>query len=134
MDLESKVNADLEKIRPANGKVLVNNGVTGGYSQFTVKAYADSDACIKLEDKENPDKYVMFYVQSGQSSTISVRDSKYIAKYTTGKCWFGEEAMFGKDASFTQANGTIDLTVTYIGFMCITRKLQLRFTPFWEEC
>ena len=69
----------------------------------------------KLENLTDPSKCVMFYVRKGEQATVKVRDGAYIAKYTTGKYWFGQEGMFGENASFVKADDIMEFTTTQSG-------------------
>lgn len=109
----SSLEQKLEKLRPANGKVI-HNGVGSGYSKLHVSASAN-DALIKLESTTNPDKYMLFFVRANETATMSVKEGEYIIKYTTGLTWYGTEEMFGSTASFTQADDIFKFTVTYSG-------------------
>ena len=110
----SRIEADLEAARPKNGKVLTNKGVTGGYSQFIVEA-GSTDALVKLESVDNPEKYVLFYVRAGESAKVSVKEGRYIAKYVVGPIWFNSTDMFGRDSQYEKADKIIEFDVEYKG-------------------
>lgn len=114
-ELRQKVEAELEKIRPTSGKVFYDNGVTGGYSKFTVKASSDSDAYVKLENVKDSSKYVIFYVRAGTSASIKVKEGHYNAKYVTGPYWFGEDKLFGSSSSYTKADKPVEFNLRYEG-------------------
>lgn len=103
----------LQSIRPSNGKVLKST-LSSGYGEFTVKA-DNEDVCVKLESISNPDKYLLMYVHKFDSATAQVGDGEYIAKYTTGENWFGNESMFGSEASFSKAEDVIAFETEYSG-------------------
>ena len=109
--LHAEIMETLTDIRPENGEILVNY-IGSGEGEFTVRS-ASSDACIKLEDRNNPNAYLLFYVQAQSSATISVADGDYIVKYTTGSQWYGTSSMFGKDASYTLAEDSFEFETTY---------------------
>lgn len=113
--LRQKVEAELEKIRPENGKVFYDKGVTGGYSKFTVKASSGSDAYVKLENIKDPNKYAIFYVRAGSSASIKVKEGHYNAKYVTGPYWFGEDKLFGSSSSYTKADKPVEFNLRYEG-------------------
>ena len=114
--LKDQINNELEKLRPKNGKVLENHSVTGGYSEFTVEADSNYDSLVKLERVDKPEKYVLFYVRAGEKATISVKEGDYYVKYTSGTCWYGENAKFGRSASFTKADEIMEFSVSYEGY------------------
>lgn len=116
-DIWNTTNDNLEKslrnIRPANGKKL-SNTLKWGYGEFTVKA-GDEDVCVKLESVNNPQQYLLLYVHAFNSATVQICDGEYIAKYTTGPNWFGNEKMFGNSASFAKADDTFSFETTRSG-------------------
>lgn len=107
--LESK----LESIRPKTGKVL-HNSTGSGYGTMHITAGSE-DALIKLESIENPEKYQLIYIRSGETATFSVYSGDYILKYTTGSQWYGTKEMFGADAVFTKADDTFTFSIAYSG-------------------
>ena len=113
-ELQARIDAELEAIRPANGEVLTNQGyVVGGYCRFTVDADSTHDALVKLERVDDPSKYVMFYVRAGESASVNIQPGTYYAKYCTGFRWYGEEIRFGDFSSYIQADDTMQFSVSY---------------------
>ena len=111
--LLEKLENQLESQRPKSGETFKNS--TGwGHNEFTVAA-SDQDSYVKLENLTDPSKCVMFYVRKGEQATVKVRDGAYIAKYTTGKYWFGQEGMFGENASFVKADDIMEFTTPQSG-------------------
>lgn len=112
-DLKEKIELRLTQNRPANGKTFKNN-VGWGNGEFTVKA-SNSDACIKLENRNDSSKYILFYVRANESATVKVKDGDYIAKYATGKYWYNTDSYFGKETSFTKADDILSYETTRSG-------------------
>ncbi len=110
---EEKLEKQLKKIRPKNGKVFANE-VKWGYCKFRVKA-GDKDVYVKLVSSSDPDKYVIFYVRAGETASVKVGDGKYIMKYATGDTWYGKKEMFGKNTVFTRADGYMEFETTRSG-------------------
>lgn len=108
----ANVTAALTARRPGNSVLKTSLG--NDRSQFTVNA-SDFDACIKLESLKDPNKYLLFYVRAGETFTVYVPDGSYVVKYTTGDYWFGLDSMFGRDASFTQADDVFTFETTTSG-------------------
>lgn len=111
--LMQQVRTQLDAIRPENGKILYKK-LGSGYSSLTIKA-GETDACIKLESEDNPQKYIQFYVRANSEHTISVPNGTYLFKYTCGSNWFGETKMFGSSATYSQADEILDFTLSYSG-------------------
>lgn len=116
----------LTQRRPANVVLRTSLSSSGNYGQFTVNA-SDYDACLKLESVKDPDKYTLFYVRAGETFTVYVPDGSYIVKYTTGDYWFGSDSMFGRNASYSQADDIFTFETTsdggYIYYDSITITL-----------
>lgn len=111
--LQTQLQQRLDAKRPYNGQVFTNTA-GWGYGEFSVKA-DHQDACIKLESRDDPTKYILFYARAGQEAKVNVKDGRYIAKYATGDQWFDQNVLFGKDTAYTRAEDVMDLTTTYEG-------------------
>lgn len=108
----TNVTAALNAKRPPCS--VVRTSMVSDNGKFTVNA-GDFDACIKLESVKDSGKYILFYVRAGESFTVYVPDGSYVVKYTTGNYWFGVDALFGRDASFTQADDIFTFETTTSG-------------------
>lgn len=121
--LREKVLKRLEQQRPSNGKVFQN--ATGwGYGQFTVSA-GSRDACVKLENINDPAQYVLFYVRAGEEATVKVKDGSYVAKYATGEYWFDKDSLFGSDTAYTKAEDVLEFTTTREGNSIYYTTIQI---------
>lgn len=98
--LEASFVAEISKNTPKNGEIL-GRTYGAGRNTFTVKA-GNYDVCFKLELVDNPEKFIIFYVKANQSTKINILNGEYIAKYTAGPIWYGEDMMFGPDATYYQ--------------------------------
>lgn len=101
----------LEQIRPANGKIFKSRS-DNGLVRFRVIA-EDKDVCLKLEEVDKPENYLLFYVRAGEEFTVHMDEGKYILKYTFGNYWFGEEDMFGAEGQYRQIRGEANANVLH---------------------
>lgn len=108
----TNVIAALTSRRPVN--TVLKTSLVSGKGQFTVNA-SDFDACIKLESVKDASKYMLFFVRAGETYTVYVPDGSYVVKYTTGEYWFGLDSLFGRNASFTQADDIFTFETTTSG-------------------
>ena len=124
-DLQKKLQQRLDSKRPHNGKVFTNTA-GWGYGEFLVQA-GQRDAYIKLENRDDPSKYVLFFVRAGEEAKVNVKDGHYIAKYATGEQWFDQDVLFGRDTAYTLAEDTMDFTTSteggYVYYQTITITL-----------
>lgn len=111
--LEDKLTRQLSYQYPQNGKVF-SNTLGWGHGEFTVKA-GNRDACVKLENVDDPSKFALFYVHANQQAKINVKDGSYVAKYATGEQWFDRDIYFGRDTTYTLAEDTMVFTTTREG-------------------
>ncbi len=102
---------ELSYIRPTNGRVF-SNSIGSAYGKLTVNAF-EQDACIKVESLDHPGKYAMFYVRANESASLYLPEGRYTAKYTYGPYWYGESAMFGESATFTEFDDVFELTIEH---------------------
>ena len=101
----------LEQIRPVNGKIFKSRS-ENGLVRFRVIA-EDKDICLKLEEVDKPENYLMFYVRAGEEFTVHMDEGKYILKYTFGNYWFGEDDLFGAEGRYRQIRGQADADVLH---------------------
>ena len=108
-----KLSAAIEKLRPANGKVLSGN-IKGGYCQLVVNN-GSKDAYIKVQSIDDPKKSLTFFVRANETAKVNVKDGNYSFKYATGDTWYGTEELFGEDTQYSQADTTIHFKTTISG-------------------
>lgn len=114
-ELQAALDKELEKIRPTTGKIF-HNSVGGGYGKLKMTGGIYYDSLVRLESVTNPDKYILFYVRTGETTTISVADGEYYIKYISGYTWYGEADKFGyPDAKEDKFDDTAVFTTTYSG-------------------
>ena len=121
--LREKILKRLEQKRPQSGRTF-HNSIGWGYGEFTVEA-GSQDACIKLENIRDPAKYALFYVRAGEKATIQVKDGNFVAKYATGTYWFDQNALFGNDTVYTQAEDILEFTTTRSGSNIYYSAIQI---------
>jgi len=104
----------LKYARPHNGKIFRTN-IDWGWGKLTLEATAEQDALFKVVSTENEDKYILIYVQAGNSAEVRLKDGTYYVKYTTGDHWFSESSKFGADAPFYKSTTTYYYTTSFEG-------------------
>ena len=104
----------LKQVRPHNGKIFRTN-IDWGYGKLTLEATKEQDALFKVVSTENEDKFILIYVQAGNTAEARLKDGTYYVKYTTGDHWFGESSRFGADAPFYKSTTTYYYTTTIEG-------------------
>ena len=96
--LQDSMEKELNRNTPKNGEILDRTSKPGR-NTLTVKAGA-YDVCVKLELENDPSNYVMFYIKAGKSAKVNILNGRYIAKITEGPVWYGQEQMFGPNATY----------------------------------
>ena len=103
--LADSITKTLEKKRPKNGDILAR---TSGYGRCSLKITAGGyDSCVKIELTDNPGKYGLFYIRANETFTVYLSDGTYRIKYTVGPIWYGQDIMFGPDATYVLLEDTI---------------------------
>lgn len=97
-ELNDTVEKKIAPYRPANGKKIRNN-ISWGYGKMAVTA-GDRDVLLKVENRENPDKYLTVYIRKNETVNLNLEDGRYRMKYMTGIAWIGSNQMFGKAAEY----------------------------------
>lgn len=108
--LREKINQRLLEQRPGSGEAF-HNTIGWGYGELTVLTTI-RDVCVKLENMDDPSKYVMFYVRAGDEVLVPVADGSYRFKYAVGENWFDEENLFG-DSTLCKMSSSVFLFATY---------------------
>lgn len=126
-ELSEKLYQRLMQIRPGNGQIIKKATGTGR-CKFTVIAQ-ESDFCIKLQNVENPSKYILFYARKDKECTVSIPEGEYIVKYTYGEYWFGEEDMFGETATYYQLDSNVEAISTKIDGKTHYSSFEMKANP-----
>lgn len=104
--LEDQIATSLSSQRPKNGAILDR---TYGAGRNTIKITAgEYDTCVKLELVDNPEKYAIFYIRGNETAKFNILNGEYRIKYTVGPVWYGEDMLFGPDATYILLDQTID--------------------------
>lgn len=108
---------------PENG--IVNKTFGDGEAELVVEAPSDEDVYLKLQDITDKNKYAMVYVRAGMNKKINMPDGEYVLKYTSGSFydWRDTDKMFGENAPFVEANGTLEFNST--GYYTTSMRISL---------
>lgn len=99
---------------PKNGEVLEQT-YSKGTNKFTITA-GPADTCVKIQSVNDPEKYAIMYIRANEKATLyNIKSDEYKVMYTTGPVWYGEEEMFGADATFVLYPNTINPQATPTG-------------------
>lgn len=112
--LKENLEKALSKIRPTNGRVLKNKGVTGGYSRLVVIS-EDKDLLVKLVNTEDSNKYALLYVRAGETASFPILTGYYTLTYTAGDYWFGEDSKFGETGVYLRLDEVLDYSLAFSG-------------------
>ena len=87
--------------KPASGTILTGGEYYG--SEITVHADSSYDYVVLLKDS-NEVVLLAFYVQAGDSVTVSVPDERLYVYFASGKYWYGygKGLMFGEDTDYSK--------------------------------
>lgn len=98
-NLEASFVQELNSNAPKNGEVLART-FTKGTNSFTITV-GPADTCVKIESVNEPEKYAIMYIRANEKATLyNIKSDEYSIKYTTGPVWYGEEDLFGPDATY----------------------------------
>lgn len=111
--LMEKIEAKLEKNRPANGK-SIKSTIDWGYCYFKVTAGTE-DICVKVEDTTDSTKYKLVYVRAGETTSIKVKDGTYALKFASGKYWYDKDHLFGDDTFYGKRTSSCTFNTTRSG-------------------
>lgn len=103
--LADQITTTLNKNRPKNGAVLART-CGAGRNSFKITA-GEYDSLVKVEMVGDPDKYGLFYIRGNESATFYFNSGTYRVKYTVGPIWYGENDLFGPDATYVLLDETI---------------------------
>jgi len=112
INLRTQIYDQLAEIRPETGYFVADH-LDSGYPEFTIENQSEYDVCLKLEDIEDPEKYIMFYVRSDESFTVNMEDGTYTLKYISGRYWFSDEELFGQGTAYYLSEGTCEMETVY---------------------
>ncbi|MGN1027739.1 MAG: hypothetical protein ACI4P4_15200 [Faecousia sp.] len=103
--LEDQITTALNKNRPQNGAILART-CGAGRNSFKITA-GEYDSLVKVEMVDDPEKYGLFYIRGNETATFYFNSGTYRIKYTVGPVWYGENDLFGPDATYVLLDDTI---------------------------
>lgn len=93
---------------PASGTVLSGYAPDDG-SKITVKLADTGSSVVMLKDAS--DRVLLsFFVRAGESATVDVPAEKMYVHFASGKTWYGEEKLFGKETVYRRDKELTDFT------------------------
>lgn len=93
---------------PASGTVLSGYAPKDG-SQITV-SIAPTQSCVVMLKDTSDRTLLSFFVRSGDTVTVDVPAEMMYVHFASGKAWYGEEQLFGKDTTYTKDDELTDFT------------------------
>lgn len=112
--LEASFIQKLNSKAPKNGEVLEKT-FGKGTNSLTLTA-GPADTCVKIQSVNDHEKYALMYIRANEKATLyNIKSDEYKVMYTTGPVWFGEEELFGADATFILYPNTINPQATPTG-------------------
>lgn len=94
---------------PLSGQILKKNTYISDIykSSITIKADDSSSVVVKLKDIYN-NTVLSFYVRAGKSAVVDVPQEKLQVYFASGKNWYGEDDLFGKDTVYSKDDDYLD--------------------------
>ena len=125
--------SELNRKAPKNG-AIIDRTYRPGRNTFTVTA-GSYDTLVKLQLVDDSSMYVLVYGKANQSTKVNLQNGTYKVMYTCGPVWYGNETMFGSDASFVQLNGTMTMqgytSGRYVYYYSYTATLRTGYGSDW---
>ena len=107
------------------GKFFFESSRTSSKLKFVPHAGTKENMIVKLEDWETGKVVCWFFVREGETFETPIPEGSYRFKIAIGKTWYGEERLFGREASYSsiinnvkipeRTNFTLNLTPSVIG-------------------
>lgn len=97
--------------RPTNGYIFSSTG-THNSSELQVVTSGTHDYFIKLQDINNQNRRVWFYVRGDSIANVNVAAGTYVLKYACGDgdSWYGLTQCFGKNTMYAKADDLFTFT------------------------
>lgn len=93
---------------PASGTILSGYAPKDG-SQITVSLAPTASCVVMLKDTSGR-TLLSFFIRSGDTVTVNVPAEWMYVHFASGKTWYGEERLFGKDTKYTKDDELTDFT------------------------
>lgn len=93
---------------PESGTILSGYAPKDG-SQITVTLAPTASSVVMLKDNSNR-TLISFYVRAGETATVDVPAEKMYVQFASGKNWYGEDNLFGKETIYRKDNELTDFT------------------------
>ena len=111
--LRESIEKKLQQSRPKTGQKIVDK-IGWGWNELGVTA-ASEDVVVRVEEKDDPSKFMLIYVRAGEYHEIKVKDGQYRVLITDGKYWYNKDVGFGFDADYRKGKEILDLSTERSG-------------------
>ncbi len=93
---------------PASGTILSGYAPKDG-SQITIYNSPTAPCVVMLKDTSGR-TLISFFVRAGDTVTVDVPAEKMYVHFASGQTWYGEDALFGKETTYSQDEDLTDFT------------------------
>lgn len=85
-----------------------NRQIFNGVAPLSIKVSEGSHYWVKIENALTGDELASYFIRSGETLNIEIPIGSYEVKYASGKQWYGEGELFGKNTSYAKADEILD--------------------------
>jgi hypothetical protein len=91
------------------GKFFFESSETTSNLIFVPQAGTQGNMIVKLEDWGTGTVVCWFFVREGETFETPIPEGNYRFKIATGKTWYGEEHLFGREASYSSISNNVEI-------------------------
>ena len=102
------------------GKFFFKKSKTSSKLKFVPQAGTQDNMIVKLEDWETGKVVCWFFVKEGKTFETPIPEGNYRFKIATGKNWYGEEHLFGREASYSSISNNVKIPTRTIYTLNLT--------------
>lgn len=91
------------------GKFFFKKSRAGSKLKFVPQTGAQDNMIVKLEDWDTGKVVCWFFVREGKAVETPIPEGSYRFKIATGKKWYGEKHLFGREATYSSISNNVKI-------------------------
>lgn len=102
------------------GKFFFKKSKASSKLKFVPQSGSQGNMIVKLEDWETGKVVCWFLVREGNTVETPIPEGNYRFKIATGEKWYGEEHLFGREATYSSISSNVKIPVRTIYTLNLT--------------
>lgn len=106
------------------GKFFFKKSKTSSRLKFVPPIGTQDNMIVKLEDWDTGKAVCWFFVREGKAVETPIPEGSYRFKIATGKKWYGEQHLFGREATYSSISNNVKIPARTIYTLNLTPSVS----------